>query len=110
WTGAIMLAMGLPMAAFSLIGGALADRVEKRNLWLTTQIATTVITMTTAALIFTDTITVQLLLMLGVVQGTFAALGMPARTPLMAEVVGQNEVASAIAISNASMNMSRLLG
>ncbi len=110
WTGAIMLSFGLPMAAFSLIGGAMADRVEKRNLLMMTQAVTTVVTLITATLILTDAITIEILFGLGLIQGTFFALGMPSRTPLMAEVVGQEQVASAIAVSNAAMNGTRLFG
>jgi predicted MFS family arabinose efflux permease len=110
WTGAIMLAFGLPMAAFSLIGGAMADRVEKRNLLLMTQGVTATIAAITTVLVFTDLMTIEILFGLGLIQGTFFALGMPARTPLMAEVVGREDIASAIAVSNAAMNGSRLVG
>jgi MFS family permease len=108
--GAIALSFGLPMLLFSLIGGSLADRLEKRNLILMTQGSTAVFTSLTAILIFTDTITIELLFGIGLLQGTFFSFGMPARTPLMAEVVGPRNVMSAIAMSNASMNFTRLLG
>ena len=108
--GAVSLSFGLPMLLFALIGGSLADRFEKRNLTLMTQSATLVVTAATAAMIFTDTITIQFLIAAGLVQGTFFAMGMPARTPLMAEVVGPNNVMAAIAMSNAAMNATRLVG
>ncbi|MGD9932915.1 MAG: MFS transporter [Dehalococcoidia bacterium] len=108
--GAVSLSFGLPMMLFSLIGGSLADRLEKRNLTLMTQTGVGILSLITAVLITTDVITIQILLGLGLVQGTFFALGMPARTPLMAEVVGPRNVMSAIAMSNAAMNATRLLG
>ena len=37
--GAVSLSFGLPMLVFSLVGGSLADRLEKRNLSLVTQAA-----------------------------------------------------------------------
>ncbi|MEX2031622.1 MAG: MFS transporter, partial [Dehalococcoidia bacterium] len=43
-------------------------------------------------------------------QGTGCALGMPARTPLMADAVGSKNMMSAIAMSNAAMNATRLVG
>ena len=61
-------------------------------------------------MIFTDTITIEWLFIIGLLQGVFFSFGMPARTPLMAEVVGPRNVMSAIAMSNASMNFTRLLG
>jgi MFS family permease len=51
-----------------------------------------------------------LLFVIGLFSGTGMALGMPARTPLMAEVVGHEQVMSAIAMSNAAMNGTRLIG
>lgn len=108
--GAIALSFGLPMLMFALIGGSLADRFEKRNLTLATQAATGVLTIATAVIIVTGLINIQFLFAVGLVQGTFFALGMPARTPLMAEVVGPQNVMSAIAMSNASMNATRLVG
>lgn len=108
--GAISLSFGLPMMLFSLIGGSLADRLDKRNLTLMTQITTAILATFTAVLVATDTITIEMLFVIGLVQGTFFAFGMPARTPLMAEVVGPDNVMSAIAMSNAAMNATRLFG
>ena len=38
-TGIVMFSFGLPMFAFSLFGGAIADRVNKRDLSILTQVA-----------------------------------------------------------------------
>jgi MFS family permease len=108
--GAISLSFGLPMLLFSLIGGSLADRLEKRNLTLFTQTATGALALVTAVLVVTGIITIELLFIIGLVQGTFFAFGMPARGPLMAEVVGREQLMSAMAMSNAAMNATRLVG
>ena len=108
--GAVSLSFGLPMLLLALVGGSLADRFEKRNLSLMTQTATGILAFLTAVLVATDTITFELLMAVGLVQGTFFALGMPARTPLMAETVGPERVMSAIAMSQAAMNATRLVG
>jgi len=108
--GLIALSFGLPMLMFALIGGSLADRFEKRNLTLMTQGSTGLLALLTAVMVATNTITFEILFAIGFVQGTFFAFGMPARMPLMAEVVGPSNVMSAIAMSNASMNFTRLFG
>jgi len=97
------------MLLFSLLGGAIADRVE-RNLSIWTQAATGVLGLVTAVMITTGTMTLEILFVLGLVQGTFFALGMPARSPLMALVLGAHQLLSAMARSNASMNGMRLIG
>ena len=106
----IFLSFGLPMLLFSLVGGAFADRLNKRNLTLATQIATGVLMFVTAVLIVTDLITIELLFVVGLIQGTFFAFGMPARSPLMAKVVGPQQLMSAMALQNAAMNGTRLVG
>ena len=108
--GTISLAFGLPMLAFSLVGGAVADRVDKRNLTLVTNTLIGVLAVATAVMVATDTMTFEILFIVGLMQGTLSALGMPARTPLMAEVVGPENMMSAIAMSNTAMNGTRLFG
>jgi MFS family permease len=109
-SGLVILSFALPMLMFSLIGGAVADRVNKRNLQLVQQSLTGLLALITAFLVLTDTITIELLFIVGLVQGTFFAFGMPARTPLMAQVVGPERLMAAIALSVASMNATRLIG
>ena len=109
-TGLVTLSFALPMLLFSLIGGAVADRVNKRNLQLVQQALTGVLALFTAFLVLTGAITVELLFIVGLIQGTFFAFGMPARTPLMAQVVGPQHLMAAIALSTASMNATKLVG
>lgn len=108
--GLISLSFGLPMFFFSLVGGSLADRFEKRNLTMGSQSATAFFAVATALMLVTNTITIEWLFVLGLGGGTAMALGMPARSPLMAQVVGPQNVMSAMAMSNAAMNATRLFG
>ncbi len=108
--GTISLAFGLPMLAFSLVGGAIADRVDKRNLTLVTNTLIGLLAVVTAVMVAMGTMTFEILFIVGLLQGTLSALGMPARTPLMAEVVGPENMMSAIAMSNTAMNGTRLFG
>ncbi len=108
--GVISLSFGLPMLLFSLIGGALSDRMEKRNLVLATQVLNAVLAIAHAVPVAMGTMNMELLFVLGLLQGTGFALGMPARTPLMADAVGPQNMMAAIAMSNAAMNATRLFG
>jgi MFS family permease len=108
-TGMVMLSFGLPMLLLSLHGGAIADRLNKKDLSVYTQIGTGTLALVTAILIVTDLMTFEVLFGLGLIQGTFFALGMPARQPLMALVVGPNQLMSAMAMGNAAMNGTRLI-
>ena len=108
--GLISLSFGLPMLCFSLVGGSLADRFEKRNLTMASQAATALFAVITALMLVTGTISIAWLFLLGIGGGTAMALGMPARSPLMAQVVGPQNVMSAMAMSNAAMNATRIIG
>lgn len=108
--GLISLSFGLPMLCFSLVGGSLADRFEKRNLTIASQSVTALLAVINAVMLVTGTITIGWLFVLGLGGGTAMALGMPARSPLMAQVVGPQNVMSAMAMSNAAMNATRLFG
>lgn len=108
--GLISLSFGLPMLLFSLVGGSLADRFEKRNLTLASQLATGLLALVSALMLVTGTMTIGWLFVLGLGGGTTMALGMPARMPLMVYLVGPQNLMAAMAMSNAAMNGTRLVG
>ena len=108
--GLISLSFGLPMLLFSLVGGSLADRFEKRNLTIMSQGVTAILAVVNAVMLTTGTINIEWLFVLGLGGGTAMALGMPARSPLMAQAVGPQNIMSAMAMSNAAMNGTRLFG
>lgn len=108
--GLISLSFGLPMLVFSLVGGSLADRFDKRNLTLGSQVATGLLALINALMLVTNTITIEWLFVLGLGGGTAMSLGMPARMPLMVHVVGPQNLMAAMAMSNSAMNATRLFG
>ncbi len=108
--GLISVSFGLPMFVFALIGGSLADRFDKRNLTLSSQVVTGVLALINAVMLVTGTITIGWLFVLGLAGGTSSAIGMPARMPLMAQVVGPQNLMAAMAMSNSAMNATRLFG
>jgi len=110
YAGMLMASSALPMLLFTLPGGAIVDKVNKRTLMMFTQVSMGSLNVLCGILIFTEDITVWSLLGLGIAQGSIISIGMPARTPLMASVVSPQRIGSAIAVSNMSMNMSRVVG
>jgi len=109
-SGMLMASSALPMLLFTLPGGAIVDRVNKRTLMMFTQASMGALNVLCGILILTEDISVWSLLGLGIAQGSIISIGMPARTPLMASVVSPQRIGSAIAVSNMSMNMSRVVG
>jgi len=109
-TALLVISFGLPMGLFSLLGGALADRFEKRNLILLSQVASMFIASATGLLVLLGLINFWLLFAIGVFQGSFVAVGMPARTPLMIDTVPPEQRLSAVAFSMMPMTAMRAIG
>src|SRR3990170_4800954 len=108
--GVVSIGWGAPQLVFSLFGGAVADRSEKRNLLLVTQSAMGLLALIAAILVHTDAIRIWHLVLLGFGQGTVFSFNMPARQALIPELVGEGELMNAVALNNAAMNMTRIVG
>ncbi|MDA1004731.1 MAG: MFS transporter [Chloroflexi bacterium] len=109
-TGVLSLSFGIPMLLLALVGGAVADRVDRRLLSLATQFGNTAIALLTAVLITTGLITVPLLFAIGLVQGAMFAFMMPSRQALLADVVPRSQLMNAIALNTAVMAASTIAG
>lgn len=108
--GIVIAAWGLPILLLSLYGGAIADRVNKRDLLIWTQVGNGVITLIIAVLITTDAIRLWHLILAAVVTGIIFAFHVPARLAIIPELVRKREVLNAIALNATGMNLSRFLG
>lgn len=108
--GVVSLAWGVPMLAFSLVGGAVADRMRKRDILLQSQASMAVLSLITAVLIHLGVIQIWHLVVLGLFQGTVFAFNMPARSAIIPELVGPERLQNAFALNNAGMNLSRIIG
>jgi MFS family permease len=108
--GLIGLAWGVPMLVLSLIGGVAADRFPRRTILMVTQTAIGVSALVNATLIFSGYLQLWHLFAVAVVQGTAFAFNMPARQALTADIVGHADLSNALALSNANMNLTRVLG
>ena len=106
--GLVSLANGLPMLLLSLYGGVIADRVQKKYVLIAGQIASAVLALGVAALITTNLINWQLLIVASVIQGMIMALMMPSRQAVIPELVGEQGLTNAIALNTAGMNLNRL--
>lgn len=108
--GVLQASFAIPLAVLSLPAGALADRVEKRRLVATSQGLLGLLAAATAVLIQTDLITITLLFLAGLVQGSLFSANGPSRMALLTEVVDRRELTAAISMQNIAMNSTRVLG
>jgi MFS family permease len=106
--GVVGLGQAIPQGLFSMFGGTIADRFERRKVMMVTQLMTAIVAVTVSALVRADMMTIPLLFLAGVIQGTVMSFGGPARQVFVAEVVGERELMNAMALNNAAMNLSRI--
>ena len=109
--GLVTLAMGLPRIVLSPVGGFLADRFTKRSVLLYTQAALGLIALFQALLLSFHLMTIDWLVVAGFLQGTAFSFNMPARQAYLPAVVGKGDkLANALALNNAGMNFTRVMG
>ncbi len=106
----INIAFAIPMLIFSLLGGAMSDRIERRKLIIIGQLILLANECTIMGLLIVGTLEFWNLLIAGMIAGSIMPFIMPARTALVYNVVGPNKLGSAMALSSAVMNLSRILG
>lgn len=106
----VVISFTLPQLLFALFGGALADRLPKKQLMIAAQSLNFVAACGMAYVIFSHEVTFWHFIALGIFNGTVLALSMPSRQSIIPELVGDTDLVNAIALNTASMNLSRILG
>jgi MFS family permease len=100
----------LPILLFTLIGGVIADRHDRRRLLLMSQYIQMTTAFTLAALVGFGAVRIWHVLALSVVTGLAQAFGGPAHQSLLPSLVGKQDVPNAIAFNSIQFNLARVLG
>jgi MFS family permease len=109
-TGAIGLATGLPMVLFGLLGGALADGVDRRALVRATTAGQLLVAAGLSAQAVAGNRNVFLLLALVAAGTACGALGAPARRTFPVRLLPADQVAAGLALTNISFQVAMLAG
>ncbi|WP_405607139.1 MFS transporter [Streptomyces sp. NBC_01508] len=109
-TGAIGLATGLPMVLFGLLGGTLADTVDRRALVRATTAGQLLAAAGLCAQALEANRNVLLLLALVALRSACGALGAPARRTLPVRLLPGDQVAAGLALTNVSFQAAMLAG
>jgi MFS family permease len=100
----------LPILLFTLLGGAIADRHDRRRLLLGSQYVQMTTAFVLAALVFWDQVTVWHILTLSFVAGLGQAFGGPAYQALIPSLVERKDLPNAIALNSIQFNLARVFG
>ncbi|HET6209711.1 MAG TPA: MFS transporter, partial [Jatrophihabitans sp.] len=99
-----------PALLFSLYGGALADRGDKRRLLLLTQAGMGVVALALGLLDVTGTVRLWHVLVLAAALGVVSAIDTPIRQSFVVEMVGGPDLPNAVALNSTTFNLARIIG
>jgi MFS family permease len=99
-----------PILLFTLLGGVVADRRDRRHMMLTSQAVQMAVALLLAALVFTGAIRVWMVLTLSFVAGCAQAFGGPAYQSLIPTLVGKDHLPNAVALNSIQFNLARVIG
>ncbi len=110
WLGVLGFATTAPMMVFALIGGVIADRVNRRKLMMITQTSMMVFAFTLWGLTATHRVNIPLMILLSFLNGLAMALNTPAYQSIVPSLIPREDLTNAIALNSAQFNMSRVIG
>jgi MFS family permease len=98
WVGVAAGIRGSVEVIFSIVGGAWADRFDHRKLLIWTQVATAILALGLALLVFMDLAQLWHVLLIVAAGGSLVAIGQPASRALEFDVVGAQRILNASAL------------
>src|SRR4051812_33898576 len=101
---------GIPIFLFSLVGGVIADRVERRRILLGSQYLQMATAVVLTVLVVTGTVRVWEILVLSFVSGFAQAFGGPAYQALIPTLVEREDMPNAIALNAIQFNLAVTVG
>lgn len=100
----------IPIFLFSLVGGVIADRMDRRIVLMGSQLVQMCSAITLAILIATHHIQVWHILVSSFVVGTAQSFGGPAYSALVPSLVEKEDLPNAIALNSIQFNLARVIG
>ena len=110
YLGYVGFANGLPSWLFMLYGGVIADRMSRRKLIIITQTTMMLLAFVLAALAFFHLIQPWHIILLAFALGVANAFDVPARQSFVMDLVGQEDLANAIALNGTMFNLATVVG
>lgn len=99
-----------PLLLLSVPAGAVVDRFRKRRLLIGTQVGLMIPALALAALVWAESVTYWQVVVLATAIGVANAVDMPTRQAFVVELVGKDDLMSAIALNSAVFNAARMVG
>jgi MFS family permease len=110
WLGVVGFAASAPMLLFTVVGGVIADRVDRRQLMIRTQTAMMLSAFAMAGLTYFRVINLPEIVLLAFLTGVAMSLNTPSYQALVPQLVPREDLTNAIALNSAQFNLSRIIG
>jgi predicted MFS family arabinose efflux permease len=108
--GLVSLAQAVAFFVFALIGGGFADRLDRKQLLLTTQSTLLCLALILGILTSTGAIRVWMIVSIAFFSGTVLSFDQPARAALIASLVPEQDLLNAVSLQSAIFNAASTLG
>jgi MFS family permease len=110
WLGMVATAGMAPTFFAGLIGGVLADRMDRLRLTILTQLTSFALTLVLFALYEFDLLNVWILIAFKAMLATVVAISQPARMALIPRLVGPSMIGPAVSFGSMVFNTARFVG
>ncbi len=100
----------LPMLLLGPFGGVVADRIDKRRMLLTTQVAAGVLALLLGVLVVADVVQLWMVYVLAAALGLVNTIDTPTRQTFVLEMVGREQLPNAVSLNSVMVNLARIFG
>jgi predicted MFS family arabinose efflux permease len=100
----------IPILLFSLVGGVIADRMNRKTLLLASQYVQMTTAFILTGLVYFKVVAIWHILCLSFVVGCAQSFGGPAYQALLPSLVGKDDIQNAIAMNSIQFNLARAIG
>lgn len=110
WLGVVGFCGSIPSLFLSPFSGAIADRMQKRTILLTTQAVFMALAFILAGLVFSGLIRVWQIILIALLNGITFGIDAPVRQAYAPTLAGKENLMNAIGLNSMAFNTARILG
>ncbi len=110
WTGLVAAAAFIPMGLLAPVGGALADRFDRRRWLIVTTLGEMAFATVLTVLVATGHDQPGIVIIVAFLGGAAGAIGFPAYQAMVPDLVPKEDLLGAISLSSAQFNLGRVVG
>ena len=99
-----------PLLAFMLLGGAVADRIDRRRILLTSQLFQMAMAVTLGLLYVTNRLGMAAIVVISLLTGLMQSQSAPTYQAVITSLVPRERIANAVALNSLQFNLSRAIG